>query len=356
MRAYDDCWATCGYNLMPEFGSQCIAKPVDTLRSDLVVVRNKAFSINYADVCVRWGLYESALRFVGWPICPGFDIAGEVEKAGAESGFQKGQKVFGCSLFGSYSSRVVVPCRQLMRMPETLSFEKAASLPAVAATALHAASLAGFWPNEHIGSVRDVLVHSAAGGVGDLLCQVLRLRGMRVIGVVGSPSKISSCKADIVIDKSTEDWCIAARKHAPAGYCAIFDANGVSTLQKSYDLLCKTGRLVVYGFHSNLPRCDGGLGMLSPLSWMRMGLDILRMPRFDPMELTLTSKAVLGFNLSFFADEHELCARYLGQIQDWVAEGKILPPDVRAFELQDVRDSHAALTSGRTVGKMVVRL
>ena len=58
--------------------------------------------MNYADVTIRWGLYESALRFVGWPICPGFDVAGVVEEAGAESGFEKGDKVFGCTLFGEW--------------------------------------------------------------------------------------------------------------------------------------------------------------------------------------------------------------------------------------------------------------
>ena len=81
-----------------DFGSQRLTCPPKPLRPDLAVVRNKvraslrwscpcdhrnpcweilqAFSINYADVCIRWGLYESALRFVGWPIVPGFDLAG----------------------------------------------------------------------------------------------------------------------------------------------------------------------------------------------------------------------------------------------------------------------------------------
>lgn len=356
MRIRDDCWAVCGYNLMSEFGGQRISGPVGTLRSDLVVVRNKAFSINYADVCCRWGLYESALRFVGWPIVPGFDIAGVVENVGADSGFAVGDRVWGFSAFGGYSSRVIVPHWQIMHMPLNMSFESAAALPAAIVTALHATCLAGIWPEEPTGSHRDVLVHSAAGGVGDMLCQVLRLRGMRVIGVVGASTKVKACKADVVIDKSSEEWHVAAMRHAPQGFCAVFDANGVASLKISYDLLARNGRLVVYGFHSNLPKCDGGLGMLSPWTWLRMGVDLLRMPRFDPMKLTLDSKAVLGFNLSFFADEHELCSMYLTQVEDWVTEGKISAPNVRTFGLEGVRDAHAALQSGRTVGKMVVSM
>ena len=42
----------------------------------MLTSEREAFSINYADICIRWGLYESALRYVGWPIIPGFDLAG----------------------------------------------------------------------------------------------------------------------------------------------------------------------------------------------------------------------------------------------------------------------------------------
>lgn len=353
MVARSDQWAMCGYNLMQEYGSHRIEKQA-ALHPDHVVIRNHAFSINYADICVRWGLYESALKFVGWPIVPGFDIAGTCEAAGADSGFAVGDRVFGCSLFGAYASRVVAPKGQLMRMPSGMSFEDAAALPAVAATALHATTIAGLWPNDPLGSNRHVLVHSAAGGVGDMLVKILRIRGLHVVGVVGSASKVPHCGADNVIDKSSSDWAAAARRIAPQGYRAIFDANGVSTLSTSYDLLCRNGRLVVYGFHSNLPRANGGLGLLSPLSWLRMGFDLARMPRFDPMALTLDSKAVLGFNLSFFAEETELCATYLAQLEQWVASGLLKGPPVRIFNFEDTRDAHLALQTGNTVGKMVV--
>eukprot|EP00435_Cladocopium_sp_Y103_P053920 s344_g17.t1 len=353
VQAFNDCWAVCGYNLMKEFGGQSIPSP-PSLRPDLVVVLNKAFSINYADICIRWGLYESALRYVGWPIIPGFDLAGEVELAGAESGFSVGDRVFGCSFFGAYASRVVVPSWQIMKMPDDMTFESAAALPTVVLTALHAVNLAG--APELIGRGRDALVHSAAGGVGDMLCQLLRLYGLRVVGVVGSQSKVRCCKADVVIDKSSEDWVKAAARHAPDGYRAVFDANGVATLKASYNLLSRNGRLVVYGFHSNLPKCDGGLGALSPLNWIRMAIDLARTPHFDPMFLTLDSKAVLGFNLSFFSDEIETGEKYLAQLKSWIADGKISVPPVRKFDFSQLREAHNALTSGQSVGKMVVTI
>ena len=146
---------------------------------------------NLADITIRWGLYESALRFVGWPIVPGFDVAGSVAAAGSDSGFKAGDDVYGCTLFGAYSSRVLIPGRQLTKRPPNLSVEDAAALPAVAGTALHALHLAGFYPNPPVTTNKGVLIHSAAGGVGSLLVQMAKMCGCSpVVGVVGSSHKV----------------------------------------------------------------------------------------------------------------------------------------------------------------------
>lgn len=115
--------------------------------------------------------------------------------------------------------------------------EEAAALPAVAGTALHALSLAGFWPNPPITNNKAVLIHSAAGGVGLMLVQMAKIMGCHpIVAVVGAAHKVQTCKdlgADVVIDKSSCDLWSEANK-ASKGYAAIFDANGVSTLNDSY--------------------------------------------------------------------------------------------------------------------------
>jgi len=103
---------------------------------------------------------------VGWPIIPGFDFSGEVEWAGSETDFNKGDKVFGFTLFGGYSSRVIIPKSQIRKLPRNISLEQGAAIPAVTATALHALSLSGSWPGPLTTSNKSVLIHSAAGGVG----------------------------------------------------------------------------------------------------------------------------------------------------------------------------------------------
>ena len=349
--------ATVGYNV------QCSRHPgcnslayIDTLPADCAVVRISSCSVNYADVTIRWGLYESAIRFVGYPICPGFDFCGVVERAGPDAGVSPGDAVFGITFFGAYSSRLLVPGRQLRSKPPNMSANEWAALPSVAGTALHSLKLAGFWPSKPLTNNKAVLVHSAAGGVGSMLVQMAKNLGCApVVGVVGSSHKVDACRtigADVVIDKSAtgEELWHAAEQAAPAGYAAIFDANGVATLAESYAHLAQTGTLVIYGFHTNLPSAAS----LSPLAWVRMAVGMARMPKFEPMDLVLSSKQVSGFNLSFFSEEHALVDSYMDQIVQWATQGKLRVPQVTAFSLDHAPQAHSLISSGKSVGKIVL--
>lgn len=275
-------YCTAGYNLGKSFVDVSDPK---TIPKDTMVVRICSFSINFADCAIRWGLYESANTFVGWPIVPGFDIAGIVEHVSQENqgNFKVGDKVYGATFFGGYSTRVLVPEAQLRKMPSNLSFSQAAAIPAVSLTALYTLHLGGrFPPTKCIPNNSSILIHSAAGGVGSMLVQMSKILGLSpVVGVVGRTSKVDAAKqlkCDIVIDKSKEDLWKMARLASPNGYGIIADANGVSTLKKSFASLAQTGRLIVYGFHSNLPM---GNDMLNPIEWMKMIWKMTKMPKFD---------------------------------------------------------------------------
>lgn len=354
--------ATVGYNVkgctrVP--GCNSLAMVEETALLDgLAIVRITSCSVNYADVTIRWGLYESAIRFVGYPICPGFDFCGIVERVGRNAGVEVGDDVFGITFFGAYSSRLLVPGAQLRPRPKkALTPDEAAALPSVAGTALHSLKLAGFWPATPVTKNRAVLVHSAAGGVGSMLLQMAKILGCSpVVAIVGSAHKISACEAlgaDLVIDKSNLSakglWAAAASA-APDGYAAIFDANGVATLRESYEHLAQTGTLVIYGFHTNLPSAAS----LSPLAWARMAVGMARMPKFDPMALVLSSKTVAGFNLSFFAEEAALVSAYMDQIVAWVSAGRLRVSKVTAYALADVPRAHTFIQSGASIGKLVL--
>ena len=314
---------------------------------DDVVIDVRAIGINYADVIVRMGLYSSAREFVGWPITPGFEVSGVVEECGQRvEAFKPGDDVIAVTRFDGYATKLCVKQVYAFPKPLALSYAQAASLPAVFMTAWFALKELA-----HPRPGAKVLVHSAAGGVGSSLVQLAKLMGCEVVGVVGASHKVEVAKslgADFVIDKSRQDLWKEARKRAPQGYDVICDANGVASLRESYKHLRRAGKLVVYGFHTMMPKKGG-----SP-NWPKLALDWLKMPRFNPLDLTNDSKSVLAFNLSYLFDRTDLLELFVSDLRRWIAEGAIKPPPVKEYPFEDVARAHADIESGMTVGKLVL--
>lgn len=297
---------------------------------------------------------------MGWPIVPGFDIAGTIEQVSDDHDgtFQVGDKVYGATFFGSYSTRVLVPSKQLRKLPNNLTMVQAAAVPAVSLTALYSLHLGGQFPKVPNAPKRrqSILIHSAAGGVGSMLVQMSKLLGMdKVVGVVGRTSKVQAAKklnCDVIIDKSKQNLWKSAKEASPDGYHVIADANGVSTLQASFDHLAATGRLIVFGFHSNLPM---GSDMLHPWAWWNMIVKMIYMPKFDTMDLVTKNRSILGFNLSFFVDEINLLVQFYEQISEWLQKGELKVPHVVEMDMGDISKAHELIQSGKSVGKIVMR-
>ena len=314
-----------------------------------VRIEVKHIGVNYADCVIRMGLYESAKKLVGWPITPGFEVAGTVGAVGAGvSDLHAGEAVLALTLFNGYSSSLVVPRAQVFRIPRGLDSAQAAGIPTVFLTAwfaLHELS--------HVRKGEQVLVHSAAGGVGTAAVQLAVHAGARVTAVVGGPHKRelpAQLGAHHVIDKSREPLWRAAERIAPQGYDVILDANGVSTLGDSYAHLAPLGRLVVYGFHSMMPRTGG-----RP-NYLKLARDYLRTPRFNPLKLTTDNKSVLAFNLSFVSQRTDLLVPAMENILRGFAEGWLKSPPVTRYPMAEATRAHADLESAQTVGKLVLEV
>lgn len=314
---------------------------------DEVLVSVKATGINYADIVIRWGLYESAKQMVGWPITPGFEFSGVVIKVGnAISKYKIGDKVLGVSLFNAYASEVCVKENFLFPLPSNMSFEEAAGFPAVNMTAYHA-----LFQNVVVRSGMLALIHSAAGGVGSSLVQLCKIKGIKTIGVVGSDHKVQAVKnlgCDFVIDKSSEDLWQKVREYAPAGVDLAFDANGAETLKQSYENLAPCGKLFSYGAHSMLPKKGG------KVNWPKLVKDFLKTPRFNPLSMSSENKSLITFNLSFLFGREDLFLEAMNDLLKWYGEGKLKVVQVKTYPLESVGDAHRDLESGKTIGKLVL--
>ena len=307
----------------------------------------EAAGVNYADCVIRMGLYASAKKHVGWPITPGFEVAGTVAALGEDvAGPAVGTPVLAVTRFGGYASRVVVPRHQVFARPARLDTHTAAAFPTVFLTAYYA-----LFELAHPRPGSRLLVHSAAGGVGGALVQLGKIAGATVVGVVGATHKVDTARslgADFVVDKSRENLWDSAERHAPGGYHVVLDANGVTTLKESYRHLAPSGRLVSYGFHSMFPRHGG-----RP-NWTQLLVGYLRTPRFNPIRMTNENRSVLAFNLSYLFDQEDLLLEAMGRLFGWLDEGRLRSPPVQSYPAARVADAHRALESGRTVGKLVL--
>lgn len=312
-----------------------------------VVVRTLAVGVNFADCVVRMGLYESAKKYVGWPITPGFEFAGEITALGAGvTRFRVGQRVCGLVRFGAYAEEVVADERLLYEPPEQWSDGDAAGFSVVFLTAWYAL-------REHckLRPGMKVLVHSGAGGVGGAALQIARACGCVPIAVVGARHKVRAAQAfgaAHVIDSSSGRLWQELEALAPSGVDVVLDPNGAATLRQSYRHLAPTGRLVIYGFQSMLSRGRG-----RP-NWFKLAWSFARTPCFQPLRLTNDNKSVLAFNLSYLFDQQEVLREALDELLSWVRSGALSPLSTVSYALSDVAQAHRALETGATTGKLVL--
>lgn len=321
--------------------------PTPEPRPGEVRIAVDAVGVQYADCLVRMGLYKSSKDHVGWPVCPGLEVAGTVDAVGAGvNDLAPGDSVLAVTRFGGYATHVVVPRPQAFRRPESLSVEQAATFPTIFLTAYYALLLMA-----HPQGGEHMLVHSAAGGVGGALVQLGKVAGCRVTGVVGGSHKVEAARsfgADAVIDKSSRDLWEEAERLAPDRFDLVFDANGIETLAESYRHLASPGKLVIYGFHTMLDKSR------DRPRWWKLLWHWWKTPRFDPLKMTNRNKSVLAFNLSYQFDRLDMLQKVMADLFTWLEEGKITPPPVASYAFEDVARAHEALESGRTVGKLAL--
>jgi NADPH2:quinone reductase len=156
-------------------------QPTPKVGADTVLVRVRAASVNPVDWKVREG-YLDQIMDVHFPVVPGWDVAGVVERVGLDTTeYQVGDEVFGYVRKdwvhgGTFAEYVSAPVRTLAPKPSSLSFEEAAAVPLAGLTAYQSIRRSG------VTAGQTVLVHAAAGGVGGFAVQIAKALGATVVG------------------------------------------------------------------------------------------------------------------------------------------------------------------------------
>lgn len=306
-----------------------------------VLIRSEGFGLNYADVMARKGLYREAPP----PPCViGYENVGRVEALGAGAPKELlGKRVAAITRFGGYAQVVVTDHRAVVVVPEDLGLGEACALTTQGVTAWYMAMIA--FP---LRKGQRVLIHSAAGGVGNLLVQLAAQRACEVFAVASGHEKLellNKLGAHHVIDRSRADYAEETRAMLGGGRLDVsFNAVGGSTFKKDVRLLGDCGTLVMYG---GAERTGGFFGALR-FVWS-MGLVI-------PIFLMMRSRSLIGVNMLRVGEHRpDVIAECLAGAVRATKEAWLRPCVQDILPADRLAEAHALLESGRSIGKIALR-
>jgi NADPH:quinone reductase len=290
------------------------------------LVKIEAGGVNFIDIYFRSGAYKSNL-----PLTPGQEGAGVVEAVGPDvTDVKAGDRVAWAGPLRSYAEYQVIPAAQLVPTPEGVSSEDAAAAMLQGITAHYLSH--STYPIQQ-GDV--CLIHAAAGGVGQLLCQMAKMRGARVLGTVGSREKAEIAReagADEVILYEEENFTTRARELTGGkGVQVVYDMVGKTTFEGSLDSLAVRGYMVLVG------RASGPAPLLDPQALNAKGGLFVTRPSIA--HYTQTREELLWRARDMF---------------DWVGSGKLKLRIEDRIPLAEAPRAHELLAGRRTAGKLLL--
>lgn len=291
-----------------------------------VVVEIAAAGVNFMDIGVRQGM---AWTETANPKVLGVEGAGRVAALGeGVRDFAIGDRVAWVYAPGSYAERLSIPADALVAIPDGIDDRTAAAVMMQGLTASHFAT--DFYP---VQPGDTALVHAAAGGLGLLLTQIVRMRGGRVIGRVSSEAKVAAAREagaeHVVVDAKGEFADAVLALTGGEGVDVVYDGSGPATFQGSLAALRRSGTFCWYG------PVLGGPGPL----------DIMSLPK----------SIKLGY--AVFSDHIHTPALFRAHAQQlfrWIGEGALKVKIGNVYPLADAAAAHAAMERRETTGKLLL--
>ena len=298
--------------------------------------------LNYADIMARLGIYPDAPPI---PCVVGYEVAGTVDQVGpGVTDYKEGDRVVSFSRFGGHSDVVSVPAAWARPLPDAISFETAAAIPVNYATAWIMLVREG---NIQPGDL--VLVHAAAGGVGQAALQICQSRGARVIGTASASKhpRLRELGVEHCIDYTTQDFEKEVKAYTNGrGVDVVLDAVGGNSFRKSYRSLAPLGRLFCFGLSSATTGKRRDLFAVAKA--------MLSMPFFHPVPLMDSNRGVFGTNMGHLWDVMDRLQPDMAQILAHVHEGTFKPVVDKTFPFDKAGDAHAYIQDRKNFGKVLL--
>jgi NADPH2:quinone reductase len=295
---------------------------------DEILVRVRACALNFFDTLIIKGKYQYRPEM---PFSPSAEMAGVVEAVGDNvTEFAAGDRVMGYLKWGAARELVVVTANDLVKLPETVSFEAAAGLAVTYGTTLHA-----FRDRAKLEAGESVAVLGASGGVGQAAVEIGKLMGCRVIACASSEEKLAFARklgATDTVDYSKEPLKDSLKALTDgAGVDVVYDPVGGDLAEQALRATAWEGRFLVIGFAAGeIPKIPLNLVLLK-------GCDIRGVFWGDAVE---RDPAAHRANMS--------------QLLDWVAEGKLKPHIHAVYPLEKIADALDEIAARKVFGKVII--
>ena len=295
--------------------------------NDEVTIEHKAIGLNYIDTYHRSGLYPLKL-----PTGIGAEGAGIIKEVGSNvKDFNVGDKVsYAGTPLGSYSTHRNYPTKNLVKVPDNIDLEVAATLMIKGLTAFYL--LHKTYP---VKSGQTILFHAAAGGVGQIFGQWAKTLGCTIIGTVGNDEKIEKAKTygyDHIINYNKENFPKKVLEITDGkGVPVVYDGVGKSTLEGSLECLSIRGMMVSFGNSS---------GALSPIDVPKLlqpkGLYFIR----PAMQQYLSTKEEIDEGAKILFEK--------------IGSGKVKIEIFKKYKLENVVEAHKDLQSRKILGPAII--
>ncbi|KAJ3298034.1 hypothetical protein HDU79_000885 [Rhizoclosmatium sp. JEL0117] len=291
-----------------------------------LLVKNQYIGINFIDTYHRTGLYKVPLPYI-----PGREASGVVEAIGdGVTGFNVGDRVAYMAA-NTCAEYALASKDQIIKVPANVSMEQAAALLLQGATAMSLVRLA-----YEVKKGDHVLIHAAAGGTGQLLVQIAKHYGAIVIGTTSSAEKAETAKkagADHVILYTTQNVKEEVLKITNGkGVQVVYDGIGKSTFDISLSCLARLGTLASFGNAS---------GKVDDVDIMKLVPNAVRL-----MRPSLFSFIKDRADFDFLVDP----------LVELFASGKLTLHVHKVYDLADIKSAHDDLESGKTQGKLILKV
>lgn len=305
--------------------------PDPVLKEGEVLIHIKASAINRADLLQRSGNY---------PVPPGaspilgLECSGEIEAVSENvDNFKKGDQVCALLAGGGYAEKVSVPSGQVLKIPKGFSFEQAAALPEVFATAYF-----NLYMEASLSEGEKALIHAGASGVGTAAIQICKAKGNPCFVTAGTKEKISRCielGAEGGTVRNVENFADAVAKWTDNnGVQVILDPVGANYLEDNMKSLSLEGRLVMIGLM-------GG-------AEASINLGLLMMKRLRIIGSTLRAQPI--------PKKTEIMNNLKENIWPSLESGDIKPIIDTVIPIEKVDKAHKLMESNQTFGKVILKV